>query len=124
MSIRQEADEDTSPRAVSQTPMSRERDAEIARGVGKVTMIVSNDNILNVSGPSSETRASDHELKGEAKSLKRIAREAVELAEKQAITDNLAKSGGNVTRAAKLLGISRPTLQNKMKLYGLRSPKE
>jgi transcriptional regulator of acetoin/glycerol metabolism len=40
--------------------------------------------------------------------------------EKNAILDALSKTGGNVTRAAKVLGVSRATLQNKMKLYGLR----
>lgn len=39
---------------------------------------------------------------------------------KKVITDALAASGGNVTRPAKALGVSRATLQNKMKAYGLR----
>jgi transcriptional regulator with PAS, ATPase and Fis domain len=84
--------------------------------------MVSNDNILNVSDPSSETRETDNELKDEAKSLKRIAREAVKLVEKRAIVDALSQTGCNVTQAAKAFGISRATLQNKMKLYGLRGP--
>ncbi|OGQ78603.1 MAG: hypothetical protein A3F90_05445 [Deltaproteobacteria bacterium RIFCSPLOWO2_12_FULL_60_19] len=84
-------------------------------------MVVSNDNILNVSDPSSETRESDNELKDEAKSLKRIAREAVELIERRVILDALSKTGGNVTQTAKALGVSRATLQNKMKAYGLRT---
>jgi transcriptional regulator of acetoin/glycerol metabolism len=44
--------------------------------------------------------------------------------EKEAILAALAKTGGNVTRAAQSLGVSRATLQNKMKLYGLRGPRE
>jgi transcriptional regulator with PAS, ATPase and Fis domain len=83
--------------------------------------MVSNDNILNVSDPSSETRKSDNELKDTTKSLKHIAREAAELVETRAILDALTKTGGNVTQAAKALGISRATLQNKMKAYGLRT---
>jgi transcriptional regulator of acetoin/glycerol metabolism len=43
--------------------------------------------------------------------------------EKGAILAALERTGGNVTRAAKVLGISRATLQNKMKAYGLRTPK-
>jgi transcriptional regulator of acetoin/glycerol metabolism len=43
--------------------------------------------------------------------------------EKEAIQHALAETGGNVTRAARSLGISRATLQKKMKLYGLRSPR-
>jgi transcriptional regulator with PAS, ATPase and Fis domain len=85
------------------------------------TMAVSNDNILDASDPAGETREIDLELTGEAKSLKRMAREAVELVEKQAIVDALARSRGNVTHTAKRLGISRATLQTKMKRYGLRT---
>jgi transcriptional regulator with PAS, ATPase and Fis domain len=54
--------------------------------------------------------------------LKDLARESAELAERNAILDALARSGGNVTRAAKALGISRATLQKRMKAYGLREP--
>jgi transcriptional regulator with PAS, ATPase and Fis domain len=82
---------------------------------------VSNDDVPHLSDPAGETRESDLELTGEAKSLKRMAREAVELVEKRAIVDALAKSGGNVTHTAKRLGISRATLQTKMKHYGLRT---
>ena len=44
--------------------------------------------------------------------------------ETRAILDALSKTSGNVTQAAKALGISRATLQNKMKAYGLRKNKE
>jgi DNA-binding NtrC family response regulator len=46
--------------------------------------------------------------------------------EKAFIVQALAKTEGNVTRAAKLLGISRKSLQTKMKEFGLRdeSPAE
>ena len=49
-------------------------------------------------------------------SLKSVSAEA----EKSTITMALTRTGGNVTRAAKLLGISRVTLQKKMKKYSLR----
>ncbi len=52
--------------------------------------------------------------------LKDLARESAELAERNAILDALTRSGGNVTRTAKALGISRATLQKRMKAYGLR----
>lgn len=71
-----------------------------------------------------ETQETNREAKDEAKNLKDMAREAVELVETQAIVDALSKTSGNVTGAAKLLGISRATLQNKMKAYGLRGIKE
>ncbi len=57
-----------------------------------------------------------------AKDLKGITRESAGLAEKNLILDSLAKSGGNVTQAARSLGISRVTLQKKMKMYKLRDP--
>lgn len=44
---------------------------------------------------------------------------SVEEAEKKAILQALKASGGNKTRAAKLLGIGRKTLYDKMKKYGL-----
>ena len=71
-----------------------------------------------------ETQEADREAKDKAKDLKHIAREAMEVVETRAILDALSKTGGNVTHAAKALGISRATLQNKMKAYGLRGPKE
>jgi DNA-binding NtrC family response regulator len=39
--------------------------------------------------------------------------------EKQAVMEALAKSGGNRTRAAEMLGVSRKTILNKIRLYGL-----
>lgn len=39
--------------------------------------------------------------------------------EKDAIVKTLAETGGNKSRAAKLLGITRKTLQNKLKAFGL-----
>jgi DNA-binding NtrC family response regulator len=39
--------------------------------------------------------------------------------EKQAICEAMAKTGGNRTRAAELLGVTRKTILNKMKRYGL-----
>ena len=70
-----------------------------------------------------ETQETDREAKGKTKNLKDLAREATELVEKRAILDALSKNGGNITHAAKALGISRATLQNKMKAYGLRAQK-
>jgi two-component system response regulator AtoC len=45
--------------------------------------------------------------------------ETLDKIEKQAITDALARCNGNRTRAAELLGVSRKTILNKIKLYGL-----
>jgi DNA-binding NtrC family response regulator len=45
--------------------------------------------------------------------------EAVSEAEKAAIACALAAAGGSRTEAAKLLGVSRKTLWQKMKAYGI-----
>jgi two-component system response regulator AtoC len=52
--------------------------------------------------------------------LKDLVRETTWQLEKQYIIRALDETGGNVTRAAALLKISRKSLQNKMKEFGLR----
>ena len=58
--------------------------------------------------------------------LKEIVRAHTESIEKDLITRALEETGGNVTKAARTLAISRKSLQNKMKELGLRDqdPKE
>jgi len=65
-------------------------------------------------------RATESESQEKIQNLKSISRESGKLVEKNAIVEALSETGGNITRAAKVLGVSRATLQNKMKLYGLR----
>jgi two-component system response regulator AtoC len=52
--------------------------------------------------------------------LKEVLRETTHMLEKQYIMKALDDTGGNVTQAAKRLQISRKSLQNKMKEFGLR----
>jgi len=52
--------------------------------------------------------------------LKEIIKQRSAELEKEIITKALEETGGNVTRAAKLLQISRKSLQTKMKEFGLR----
>ncbi len=54
--------------------------------------------------------------KGDALNL----REARELAEKEAVTRALGRANGNLSRAAEILGISRPTLYDLLDRFGLR----
>ena len=53
-------------------------------------------------------------------SLKEIVRAQTNKVERELITKALDETGGNVTQAAKLLKISRKSLQMKMKLFDLR----
>ncbi|MGH7770794.1 MAG: sigma-54 interaction domain-containing protein [Candidatus Binatia bacterium] len=87
-------------------------------------MVVSKAEILDVPDLPAEIRGQVSEAKPQPKDLKGIARESAEMIEKRAILDALSKTASNVTRAARVLGISRATLQNKMKAYGLRNAKE
>ncbi len=87
-------------------------------------MVVSKNKILDIQGLPPEIRGKEEVAKERARDLKDIARKSSEIAEKRAILDALSNTGENVTKAARLLGISRATLQNKMKAYGLREPKE
>jgi DNA-binding NtrC family response regulator len=55
-----------------------------------------------------------------AASLKEIVRAETERVERELIVRALEETGGNVTQAARRLKISRKSLQNKMKEFGLR----
>jgi DNA-binding NtrC family response regulator len=55
-----------------------------------------------------------------AASLKEIVRQETERVERELIQRALDETGGNVTQAARKLNISRKSLQNKMKEFGLR----
>src|SRR6185369_8655320 len=55
-----------------------------------------------------------------ASSLKELVRQETERVERELIVRALEETGGNVTQAARKLKISRKSLQNKMKEFGLR----
>jgi DNA-binding NtrC family response regulator len=57
---------------------------------------------------------------GDGRSLKELVDSTVAAVEKAAISSALEKSAGSATKAAKLLGISRATIYNKLHTYGLR----
>lgn len=86
-------------------------------------MVVCRGAILNAHDIPPEIRGRETPSASGAQLLKGISRESTSLVEKRAITEALKKTGGNVTHTAKALGISRATLQNKMKQYGLRNEK-
>ena len=86
-------------------------------------MVICKGDTLDAQDIPMEIRGSETAPMTSAHLLKGISRESTELIERRAISDALAKTSGNVTHAAKALGVSRATLQNKMKLYGLRNSK-
>ena len=72
-------------------------------------------------GPASPSPSScEPPVPGQETSLKDIVRQKAAELEKDLITKALEETVGNVTRAAKLLQISRKSLQTKMKEFGLR----
>ena len=76
----------------------------------------------SVPGPATASGApgSEPSTSGGETSLKDIVRQKAAELEKDLITKALEETVGNVTRAAKLLQISRKSLQTKMKEFGLR----
>jgi two-component system response regulator HydG len=83
-------------------------------------MVVCKGETLETQYLPTEIRGTETETRDRVSDLKGISRESAGIVEKRAILDALSKAGRNVTRAAKSLGISRATLHNKMKSYGLR----
>ena len=65
-------------------------------------------------------RASDSDHQRHREGLRGAAQSAAWNAEKALIEKALRESGGNRTRAARALGVSRKTLFNKMKALGIR----
>jgi two-component system, NtrC family, nitrogen regulation response regulator NtrX len=85
-------------------------------------IVVSTADVLDVADLPSEMRALVDKSDGKAKGLIDLNRETTDLAQKQIILKALTQHDWNVTRTAKSLGITRATLQNKMKTYGIRKP--
>jgi two-component system NtrC family response regulator len=70
-------------------------------------------------------RASDLELPGAGADSGRLnLRQIREDAERQAVLRSIARSDGNLSRAAEDLGISRPTLYDLMRRFGLKTARE
>jgi len=63
--------------------------------------------------------SADEALARDDYSLKSISTQASASMEKNAIISALKKSGGNKKKAAEMLGISRASLYNKLKSFGI-----
>ncbi len=83
-------------------------------------VVVAKSETLGVDDLPREIRREREAPETRPRDLRDIARESAGIVEKNVILDALSKTGGNVTRAAKSLGISRATLQKRIKVYGLR----
>ncbi len=68
-------------------------------------------------GPSMHARESVSDLPFQPRALEEIVREAADVAERRHIDATLAHTGGNKSRAAELLGISRSTLWKKLRRF-------
>jgi transcriptional regulator of acetoin/glycerol metabolism len=79
-------------------------------------MVVCKGEILDLPDLPTEMRGAESGASDKTTGLRGVSQDSV----KKAVLDALSQAGGNVTRAAKSLGISRATLQNKMKLFDLR----
>ncbi|MFA5028507.1 MAG: helix-turn-helix domain-containing protein, partial [Candidatus Methylomirabilota bacterium] len=86
-------------------------------------LIVARGDVLTEEDLPPEIRGVRSEVGRPAGGLAQLARASAALVEKQTILNALTETGRNITRAAKLLGVSRATLQTKMKSYDLRNPK-
>jgi DNA-binding NtrC family response regulator len=84
-------------------------------------MAVSSGDILGVPDLPDEIRGTTSTAEIRPGGLRPSTRATVDQIEKNRILDELAANKWNVTRTARSLGISRATLQNKMKKFSLRS---
>jgi transcriptional regulator with GAF, ATPase, and Fis domain len=83
------------------------------------------DKVLKSTEDSETTaRLNARILAQENRSLSEIRQRVLDVVEKTAIETVLVSSGGNKSKAARILGISRPTLDAKIRLYGITVEKK
>jgi two-component system response regulator HydG len=98
---------------------------ELENVLARAAILASGEEILPEDIPLSASRegavsAPAPEIATEGRTLRDIVDDATRAVERAALRDALDKSGGSPTRAAKLLGISRASIYNKMKEHGIQ----
>jgi len=83
-------------------------------------MVIAKSELLDVQDLPPEIRGKEEGHRVKTKDLKEVARTSAGIAERGIILDALGEAQWNVTQTARSLGVSRVTLQTKMKVYGLR----
>jgi DNA-binding NtrC family response regulator len=96
----------------------------VVRGADLPAEVSSRKEPLHAGGAGDATAADTMGTLAAPASLKDAVRATTERLERELIARALADTGGNVTQAAKRLKISRKSLQNKMKEFGLREERE
>src|SRR5262249_3809409 len=93
--------------------------AHAAVPVAAAPAVPSSGPIPTIPDDDDDDAAGDH-ARAQSGSLKDIVRAETARVERELIIKALEETGGNVTQAARLLKISRKSLQMKMKEFGLR----
>jgi two-component system NtrC family response regulator len=64
-------------------------------------------------------RPEDLDLEGERRQSSRTLQDARETAERETLVEALTRNAGNITRAAKDIDVSRPTLHDLLRKHGI-----
>jgi DNA-binding NtrC family response regulator len=80
--------------------------------------------VSNTISPPSHTTATDLRVSDVRDSQSTNLRSTIDEVERKAIIDALEKTGGNQSAAARMLGIGRHALINRIEAYGLARPRK
>lgn len=92
---------------------------ELENAIERASILCRGDLICEENLPPCVARAPERPVKTESEDALDLAGMPLELVEKQAIESTLRQTGDNKSEAARRLGITRATLHNKLKKYGL-----
>jgi two-component system NtrC family response regulator len=84
-------------------------------------IVIATGETLDVQDLPAELRDADTAVEAKENDFKGLSKEITSRTEKSRLLDALTEHAWNVTRTARAIGISRATLQNKMKKLNLRT---